>query len=278
MNRKLTLFASLLALLVSAGMALAGDLTDATLNKLLDLSGINRQTAMIPETIKAGFRQAEQNLEGSGKRLLITRQEYKEIGDTVAGAFNPETLIRIYGTKIKEDVSEADIKVVLVWLESDLGRQFTQAEVDATSEQARGNMMNDARTLLADEERVAIARHMDKLLQDTDMAIHFQVESSVATYVAFSRKLHPGQLVDVAALRKRAVDRVNRAHVEQRVILMLVYTYRNIDIPSLKKYVAYLEQPATRHYHDALRKGMLEGLDACTARSIADASNVAKKQ
>lgn len=278
MNKKLTLLASLLALLVSAGVALAGDLSDATLNKLMDLSGTNRQVAMIPQAVQGGFNAGIQGTQESDQKLPLSKQDIKELKAAIADAFQVDPLLQATAAAIRKNVSEADAKQVLAWLESDVGRKITQAEVDATNDQASGNVMNDARALMADKERVEIARQMDKLLHATDEQIELMVQMETTMAVVVSKRMNPDQAVDEAAIRKRAAAGINRANIEQAVVLDFVYAYRNIDIPSLKKYVDVMGQPPMRHFNDSLKDGMMDGLNKCVTKAADNIAAIAKKK
>lgn len=279
MNKKLTLLASsLLALLFSAGLAWAGDLSDASLRKLLDLSGVNQQVAMIPEMIKGGARQAQEEAESSGKAAPLSKQDYKELQDIFGEAFQPGTLLQAVAAAVSRNVSEADAKQVLAWLESDVGRKITQAEVDATNDEARGNMMNDAGALMADKERVELARKLDQLQHTTDDAITIEAQMATVMYVSVSKRLRPDQAVDEKAFRKQVMAGIDRANVEQATLTSFVYTYRNIDIPSLKKYIAFLEQPAARRFNDSLSTGLMEGMNKCTENAAEKVAAAARKK
>ncbi len=278
MNKKLTLLASsLLALLLSAGQAWAGDLSDASLHKLLDLSGVNQQAAALPAMIKGGARQAQEEAESSGKEAL-SKQDYKELQEIFGEAFQPGTLLQAVAATVSKNVSEADAKQVLAWLESDVGRKITQAEVDATNDEARGNMMNDTRALMADKERVELARKLDKLQHTTDDAITIEAQMATVMYVSVSRRLRPDQPVDEKAFRKQVMAGIDRASVEQATLTSFVYTYRNIDIPSLKKYIEFLEQPAARRFNDSLSTGLIEGMNKCAENAAEKIAAAAKKK
>ncbi len=272
------LASSLLALLLSAGQAWAGDLSEATLNKLMDVSGVNKQTAAIPEMIKTSMDELEQSEETSGKQSPLTKEDFKGLKAALVDAFQVDSLLKATAARIRKNVSEADAKQVLGWLESDLGRKITQAEVDATNDEARGSMMNEARTLMADKERVALAHQLDKLLHATDEAINFRVEGETVMYVAVSKRLRPDHPVDAEAFKKQVASGIDRSSVEQSLILSFVYTYRNIDIPSLKKYVDFLGQPAMRRFNDAIRDGMVDGMNQCAAKAADNVAAFAKKK
>jgi hypothetical protein len=278
MNKKLMLWASTLALLVSAAVASAAGLPDVTVNKLMDLYGVSKQIATIPEAIITGFAEAEQEAGSSGNKSPLSDQDFKELNAAISGAFKADPLLQATAASIKKKVSEQDAKQVLAWLESDLGKKITQAEVDATNDQVHGNIMNDARTLMADKERVNLAHKLDQLLHATDDAVDFQVQLGTMLYVVMSRRLHPDQALDEAAIKKEVLSSISRSSIEQSVILDFVYTYRKIDLHSLEKYIAFLDQPAARRFNDSIREGLMDGMNKCKDKAAESIAAMAKKK
>lgn len=270
MKTKLTLWASMLAMLVFAGVASAKGVSEDSLNKLLTLSGIEKQVKELPEAMKAGVEQAKARAaQQPGSKL--SPQDFDEIEAALGNAFQPDALLKSTADGIRKKVSEADAKQLIAWYESDLGKKITQAETDAASTESQQDMVAHAQELMADKPRVAFARKLAKMLHATDDAVKFREDGALAMYAAMSAKMNPGQTVDLKTFKARLEGALNQArtNIDTVVTLGYVYAYRNLDMASLKKYGKFQERPATRRFNDGARTGLMAGLDQAIAK-VAD--------
>lgn len=267
MKTKLTLWASMLALLAVAGVASAKGVSEDSLNKLLTLSGIEKQVKSLPEAMKAGVEQAKARAaQQPGSKL--SAQDFDDIEAALGNSFQPDALLKSTGDAIRKKVSEADAKQLIAWYQSDLGKKITQAELDASSPSAQQDMMAHAQELMADKPRVAFARKLGKMLHATDDALKFREDGALAMYSAMSAKMKPGQPVDIKAFKARLDGALAQArpNIDAVVTLGYVYAYRNIDMASLKKYGKFQERPATRRFNDGTRAGLTAGLEQAISK------------
>lgn len=277
--KKLTLWASLLALLLAAGTAAAAGLTDESLNKLLDLSGMNKQISAFPEMMAAGVDQAQAQA-AAAKRTEMSADDFKALKTALSDAFQPGPILQTTGAAIKKKVSEADAQQVIAWFESDLGKKVTQAEVDTASPAARQDMIQNAQALMADKARMDFARKLDKLLHATEATLAFQEQAATAMYSAVTKQQHPDQPLDIKALQQQIHGAIEqgRPNVEMATALTFAYTYRNMDMDSLKQYRKFLERASTRRFNDAGREGMMAGMNQAVLKAADSIAALAKNK
>jgi hypothetical protein len=284
MKRKFALWTPLAALLLAAGVAQAAGLSDDTLNKLMDLSGINKQVGSFPEMIQAGVDQAAAQAKAQAaaqqKPPVLSDQDFGELKTAMGDAFQAGPILQSTGDAIRKKVTEPDAKELIGWFESDLGKKLTQAEIDSSSAAAQQDMMSQAQTLLADKERMAFAHKLDKLLHATDERMAFQKRNATAMFTAVSAKLHPDQPADVKAFQQKldAALKQARPNIEMATLVSFAYTYRNIDVADLKKYGKFLERPAARRFNDSARSGMMAGVDQAMLKLADNIAALAKKK
>lgn len=279
MMKKLAQWAAMLAMLAAAGAAAATELSDDSLGKLLDLSGINKQVAAYPGLVKAGVEMAQARA-AQQKQNALSDADYTALKNAMAEAFQPGPILQATGAAVKKKVSEADATQLIAWFQSDLGKKITQAEVDASTPEARQDMMAKAQTLLADKERMAFARKLDALLHATDEGIKLQERTATAMYTAVNKQMHPDQPLDIKGFNQKieAVLKQARPNIEMSTLVTFAYTYRNMDMGSLNKYAAFLARPATRRFNDSSRAGMLEGVDQAVTKVADNVAEMAKKK
>lgn len=119
-------------------------------------------------------------------------------------------------------------------------------------------MMSDAESLLADQERVGIANTLDELTHSTDRAIQIGENAEMAVFTALSKAINPEKPVPVEAFKSQmsAQKQQIRTETKQMVTISSVYTYKDIDISSLKKYIEFNERPNTQKFNNSVMKGM----------------------
>ncbi len=244
--------ASLLMMLFFTSIVLAGEISEGSLDKLQALSGLDKQVAELPGMVRAGVEQARQ--QGSP----IPDAEFNEVMSSIVSAFQPSVILSTIGMEIKNNISESEAKDLLAWYESDLGRRITKAEENASTPAAYQEMIKNAQILLADEKRVESAKKLDSLLNATGMAMQLQENAGVAVFTAISTVKNPGQPVNMEAFMAQmtAQEPQIRANIEQLVVLSFVYSYKDIDIASIEKYIIFLERPNTKKFNDSVLKGM----------------------
>lgn len=241
----------LLTLLIVNNVS-AGTVSENSLNKIMALSGLNKQVAQFPAMVGAGMAQARQ--QGSA----IPDAEFSEMLKSVKSAFEPSAFLKVISKEIKSNLSESDAKNLLVWYKSSLGRKITKAEEAASTPAGYQQMIKEAQSLLANTKRVGLAKEIDSLINMTDMSMQLQEDSGIAVYTAISSVKNPGKPVNV----KPYVDQVSaqkqqmRAQVEQLVLLSFVYGYKDLDIASIKKYISFLKEPNTKKFNDSVIKSM----------------------
>lgn len=256
MNKVIQGLTLLIALLVS-NVVLAGTLSDKSLNELMVLSGLNKQIAEFPAMVGAGMAQARQ------QGAAIPDKEFAEIQKSVKNAFQPSGILNVISKEVKNNVSESGAKKMLTWYNSSLGKKITQAEEKASTPAGYQQMMKDAQVLLADKERVTLAKQINSLVDTTEMTMQLQESTGVAVYTALSSAMNPGKPVNI----KPYMDQVSaqrkqmRTNIEQLVLLSYVYSYKNIKIENVKKYIKFLKQPNTMKFNRSVVKGMTGGLN-----------------
>lgn len=265
--------ASLLIMILIPSMVWAGEITDDSLDKLMALSGLNKQIAEFPGMVRAGAEQTRQ--QGSP----ISDTEFGEVRRSMEAAFQPSEIISTIGIEIKNNISESEAKDLLAWYESDLGRMITKAEENASTPAAYQEMIKEAQSLLADEKRVKFAKKIDSILNATDMAMQLQENTAVAVFTAISTVMNPDQPVNTGAFKAQmsAQEQQMRSNIEQLVIVSFVYSYKDIDMASIKKYVKFLERSNTRKFNDSVIKGTKYALNQSIDKMAKSLAVVFKK-
>lgn len=251
MKNTIRSFALLLISLLSCTV-LAGNISENSFDKVMALSGLNKQTAEIPAMVMAGMDRARQ------RESSISDVEFRDMQKPIKDAFLPSKILRTIGNEIRRNTTESEAKDLLTWYESDSGRKITRAEENASNPVAYQEMLREAQSLLADKKRVDFAKRIDYLVNATNMSMELQENTGVAVFSAISIAMNPSQPVNIDDFKTQmtAQNQQMRANVEKLVILSLVYSYKNLDEANIEKYIKFLEQPNSRKFNENVINGM----------------------
>ena len=274
------LLATLLAATAVSGTAGATEISDASVAKLLRLSGIHDMVSQFPGLLRMRMERARQRDRFTHSQPSMSDEAYRELENTMLDAFKPAGILQAIGNEVRQSVSEEDAGKMLAWYGSALGKRIGKAEQDSSTPEAMRDMATQAHALLADKPRVIYALKLDKLMHMTDMSMRFQVNAAVAMFVAFSIKKNAHRPANLKAFRKRisAGLQRQRPRIRRSVIISTVYTYRNIDMKGLEQYRAFLKTPPALRLNQALMRGMDAGMDQATERMARSVDSLFKQQ
>ncbi|MDC0664316.1 DUF2059 domain-containing protein [Marinobacter sp. SS21] len=229
---------------------------DRQLDELMALSGLNEQVAQIPESLKAGFIQAQQ------QGTPIPEATFQAMMRSTERSIVAEDILAEIQTSLASKLSDADIQTLLTWYQSDLGREIAEAERRAAQPSAYGDMMRQAKTLYGDSRRVKFAEKMDKLFGATDMVMELQKFTGVAVFSAMTMGTQPGAAMDLSVFEERIATEIeaSRPAVEQGIVLSYLYSYRNLDMAKLETYAQFLREPEARRFNTTILESMNRAL------------------
>jgi hypothetical protein len=238
-------------------VAWSGDISINSVDKMMALSGLNRQVSALPEMINIAVEKASQ-LETS----VVPDAVSDDLRKDIEKAFHSSEILKIVGQEIKQNFSEAEARKILDWLDSDIGRKITKAQAAASTSPALDVMTRNATYLIADQERLALAEKMENVLHASDMTTQIRESTSLAAFMAVSAVKEPGQRRDIKAFKSELSEKMQeeKPHMMEMIILFNIYAYKDIDIAVIEKYIKYLESPAARKFNATVIKGMEKAL------------------
>jgi hypothetical protein len=240
----------------------------------LTLAGIDTQLASLPETVKMGLSNAKKQ----GAR--ISDADYQLMLSSVDEAMVPAKMKGGISAELIKTLNDKEIKVLLKWYESDLGKEITAAESAGTKPDAFMAMQKQAPQLLTDTKRVEFAQRVDALVGATDMMLDMQVNNGFAVYSAISA-VSPSPLTLSAEQIKNQMSAQMapmRANIAQMVALAGVYSFKNISLDKLAKYENFLSTNEALKFSKITMNALMGGFEtAITKLAKILAANQAKQ-
>ena len=252
-------FLSFLLLLSSVSFA---QLSDATVDKLLTLTGLTTQVEQFPSLIKAGIDDAALQDDS------VTDVQIQLMTNSIQDTIIPAEILAGMRTAIQASLVQSEADQLLAWYVTELGREITTVEEKASTVEAYQDMMSMSAQLLDNKDRVAIAHRYDELLGVTEMMDDLQESLGVAVYTAMMTQLAPDEPLDLEPLY--ASIAANKAETQemtaQLVTVSLVYTYLDLPLSKLEKYESFLADSVTKKFNKIVISSMWDGLGTSASK------------
>jgi hypothetical protein len=235
-----------------------GDL-GALVDEVLELSGVRRAIADIPDGIQAQLQRE--------RAPQLPPAAWDKLGEIMLRAFSPEAM---YGRLRNSFVRQADaerLAAMLALLRSPLCREMNALELSANSPEGRAGLSAFAADLLIakpPEARVTLIRRLEaaagssELQADVAIAV-IRSMAEVFEAVAPSSARHDASQVE-DMLRKIRVTIVDTARVTTAV--QGLYVYRSVPDATLDEYVRLHEADPGRWFSGLLRRAFVESVSA----------------
>ncbi len=262
MRSKIYLLAILLSLLPI--ISYAQNLDDSIILELYAKSGIEKELAQLPSLIQALF---DRSLAEDDQAKGLPKDVLSAARAAVPEAFAPEKLKEAMLAELTEKLTAQDIKEVLQWLDSPIGKKFTQLEEAASTPKAQAKIQRYAARLQDSPptaERIKVLREFDSAVKATESALEMAIHTQVAVALAIMSTFPLEQQRPLEDLsREMEKNRpILEATVRSQMLISHLYTYRSQSEAEIQLYTEFANSPAGSKYHSvtmaAFKKAILE--------------------
>lgn len=263
MHLKTMLWAIVFFVLSSA--AIAQDNKETLINTLYGKSGMEKQIEQLPMLMQVGFDQA---VAVDDRLKTIPRNVIGEMRMSIQTAFAPENIKKAILGECREKLSHDDLKKVLGWLESPIGRQFTQLEEAASTPEKYIEMQRFASQLKEsppEPERLKLLQQLDSAVKATETNVEVAINTQLAIAIAIAASLPKEQQPTydnlVAAIEQTRPQIQDAIRIQ--TLVFALFTYVSVTYAELGQYIEFASSQAGTNYHNAtisgFKKAMLEG-------------------
>jgi hypothetical protein len=252
-----TLIAALIACagLASPGLGAAADPVD----ELMQKSGLWKQIGEFEPTMQAGIAQSQPG----GKPL--DEDALRALRRAAAAGYAPERMRAAVRAQMARELAPRDIREVMAWLSTDLGRRITAAEEKA-SEPAQAQRLADAGARMLAKMPRSRRALLERLVTAT-RAAEFNASLLIDTTVGVMRGIelvtpqdgdNPGAEEVIAGIEARKPALIEAMRAESAAAFAVAYeSLRDAD---LRKYVRFAESPLGGRYHDVTSRALESAL------------------
>ncbi len=264
-------------------LAYAQNQNEALVRELYAKSGMEKQLEQVPLMIQAGFDQAaleDDHIRQLPGNLISTMKALAK--DAFAARGLRETML----SELKEKLTVQDLKEVLRWLNSPMGKKCTRLEEAASTPETLSAMQQYAAGLQNSPptaERLNVLRQLDSAVRATESSVEIAIGSQVAVASAIISTFPVEQqrpVADIARELEKERPQIEAA-ARMQTLLSLLYTYRSLTEAEVQEYIAFTTSPAGSKYHAvaiaAFKKALFVG-SAKWGKAIGKAIEQAKNQ
>ncbi len=249
---------SISVLLLVAVDSPAMEAKDQLLNMLYRRSGMQQQMDQLPMVIQVSFDQA---VEEDNAFQRLPRSVIEEMRAAIGIAYDSESIRNNVLRECHDRLDIDDLKGVLGWLDSRLGRKLTRLEELASSPEAYTQMQRYALALEhtpPSAKRLAVIQQLDAAMKATDTGVEIALNTQAAVAMAVVASLPAEQQPSYSQLTATLEQyRPQIRHVvENQTLVALLYTYRDISDAELTAYSTFSCSPSGTRYHDAFIAGL----------------------
>lgn len=237
---------------------------DQLVDELAVKSGVQRQVEQIPEVVKVSV---EQRLAQDTKMSAEEKVGFKS---ALVESFDPAAMLKTVKAGISAGLSNDDINIILLWLNSPLGQKITALEEGASSAKAYQDMRDFAMGLQSNppaDKRLAAIEQFDKAAHMTESSVKMKMDMSLAMAEAMSCTMDCNNFSkeQVVAQLEQARPQFEQGS-QQETMISALFTYQTLTDNELEQYIQFYETAVGQKY-------MTVVTDALSA-SIKNASKV----
>lgn len=224
----------------------------ASIKELMDKSGMTNQLGSMVESALSSFEQI---------RTAVPEEARDQIKKSYAKAYNIGRLTQAIAKSLEENLTDADIKGTLEWLNSPLGRKITQLEEKASTAQGTQDIVEFMKhpSEISDDRQNLIQR-LDSVIHGTEMAVEMYMNSMVTMTTAMHsvindpNKLPLDQMIKGAESARPEIE----AQMEQSVFGSSLYMYQSLTDEELEKYIKFYESEVGTRYSTYSIKALID--------------------
>lgn len=240
----------------------AADGKEQLLNDLYRKSGLEKQVAQAPDLLKSGFVQASKtdpHLKG------LPKDKMERIVLSIPTVFSGESIKEAIMDEIRTSMSADAMKKAISWLDSPLGRKFTQWEEASTTVEAYAEQQAFIANLDIGQvpaQRRALLQKLDEAMNaseaNVDMAMSMQLAITVAIVATLPTERQPTrkQLESIMEKTRPQIESMIKA----QSLGSFLFTYRQSTDDELESLIAFASSPEGKTFQKATMSGFRKAL------------------
>lgn len=249
-------------------------ISENSLDKILQGSGLVAQIEQFPELIKAGMEDAR------GQEGALPEFAYNLILASIDQTILAADILSGIETSLRNNISQGDASQLIKWYESPLGKKVSRLEALAAKPETYDEMAATEEQLLANTKRLESAKRFDDLLNATAMNASIQKHTSIAIFSAVMAARNPNEEVNVAPLKEYldSIEEQTRQVIKKDILLSFIYSYKDISFEELILYEDFLNTQGAKNFNKAVVKSMQHEIEIAISKWAMSLTSILRRK
>ncbi|TVZ40732.1 hypothetical protein P886_0060 [Alteromonadaceae bacterium 2753L.S.0a.02] len=214
---------------------------DATIvDELLDKAGVNALITYLPTNV---MKTTDDYL----RRGIVQVDEVRNI---LNETYNPSALRTVVRAHLIDNLKEEQVKEMLSWLDTDLGKKVTALEVVGADPKKIHNILSQYHQLQNNQARVSMVHDLEVATGSAEQMIDMSLTLERSLQLALNQLLPESNQVSEAEFISR--EQEQRPQLQQRfnqyAEAIALYNYQNLNDDELNKYISFSQSNASQAY------------------------------
>lgn len=231
-------------------------------------SGMEKQFGQFPSYLQADLEQTAKERDRAQK---LPPNFLTAMRAAIPEAFAPEKIEETVLTEFSEKLTTEDIKKILIWLDSPLGKKCTQLEEAALAPEGQAEMARFVARLKEappTPERLRALRELDSAIKGTETAVETAIQAEFAVIFAFNstlpkeRQSSPDTVLREMEKSRPAIE----AEVKVMTLNILLFTYRTLTEAEIGRYTDFSKSAVGLKYSSTSMAAMKRVFLECAVK------------
>ncbi len=233
-------------------------------SKILAQSGLADLLTHYPVLVKNSLRHNVQRV-GMPEKVALMFENAVD-GTYDIDAVNAEVLQRI-----EAGMSDQQMREVLQWFRSPLGKKISQAELSVVSDSEYANLQQELDELAlqyAGSDREQLFPAFDRATRATESMLDNAFAVELAMAASLTALVRSANLPDFSELKALVSERriALRGQVGQQVYMNYLYTYRDLTLQELQRYIDFARSENGNRFLEVVNNAVFDVLEEHSAR------------
>lgn len=231
-------------------------------NELYVKSGLEKQMQDIGPALLAGYKN---NYSKSKHHTAHDEKIYSNIAQVIESSFAIQAMRETVVTGLMKDMARRDMKLILAWLDSPVGKKITELEERAGSKEgmeATREYIGNIKKTSVSVERIHLIKDLSSSMNITETTVDITLSTQFALSMTMRKAKKKLSRDDIRRLYedfKKNGSRIE-AMAEHQVHGSLLSTYRTLTDEELLEYVAFAKSESGRKYTSVTSSFLLQAI------------------
>ena len=242
----------------------------ALTRQLMRMSGLDEQLNQIKQHVYANLDESKDSL---------PPDLYEAMLQVMGEAYDGKKMQNIVSAILSRSLNPDEMRNILSWLQSGLGRKITGLEEAASTPEAFNEMQTFTRQMQTNpptSHRLELSQRLDQATNATTMAVDIILLTAYGVAAALDTIMPEDQQTDLDMIRESFESQRPQLTpiMQQMTIASFLFTYQALEDAEIERYVDFCESDVGKKYNLVVGAAMMNALLEATEIMRAELINV----